>query len=160
MATNREPKNSSSADAKNEFDAERDDIMPQESAAPAESQDDLVTESPGVEDLSQSLTSSISSNSSAPKQPIKIVDHRDENAEDEPTTVHSKPLSSVIDSAPTDTVELSGAAAAMKLERKRPLWMAWQLWGIVIVILSGGIGYAATSMLLKLPETQSCTKVF
>lgn len=43
---------------------------------------------------------------------------------------------------------------------KRPLWKAWQLWGILLVLCSGGIGYGATSMLLKLPKTQSCSKVF
>ena len=44
--------------------------------------------------------------------------------------------------------------------RKRPLWQIWQLWGILLVLCSGGIGYGATSMLLKLPKTQSCSKVF
>lgn len=44
--------------------------------------------------------------------------------------------------------------------KKRPLWKTWQLWGILLVLCSGGIGYGATSMLLKLPKTQSCSKVF
>lgn len=39
-------------------------------------------------------------------------------------------------------------------------WKAWQLWGVLLVLCSGGIGYAATSALLRLPETQSCSKVF
>ena len=43
---------------------------------------------------------------------------------------------------------------------KRPLWQMWQLWGIVLVLCSGGVGYGATTMLLKLPKTQSCSKVF
>ncbi|MEL6578522.1 MAG: chromosome segregation ATPase [Cyanobacteria bacterium J06621_12] len=43
---------------------------------------------------------------------------------------------------------------------KRPFWQIWQLWGILLVLCSGGIGYGATSMLLKLPKTQSCSKVF
>ncbi len=42
----------------------------------------------------------------------------------------------------------------------RQWWQAWQIWGLLLVLCSGGIGYAATSMLLKLPETQSCSKVF
>ncbi|MEM7591171.1 MAG: chromosome segregation ATPase [Cyanobacteria bacterium P01_A01_bin.83] len=42
----------------------------------------------------------------------------------------------------------------------RPWWQMWQLWGILLVLCSGGIGYGATSMLLKLPKTQSCSKVF
>jgi len=35
-------------------------------------------------------------------------------------------------------------------------WQAWQFWGILLIFASGGIGYGATSMLLKLPETESC----
>ena len=45
-------------------------------------------------------------------------------------------------------------------QRKRPFWQIWQVWGILLVLCSGGIGYGATSMLLKLPKTQSCSKVF
>ncbi|MEM8721581.1 MAG: chromosome segregation ATPase [Cyanobacteria bacterium P01_G01_bin.39] len=41
----------------------------------------------------------------------------------------------------------------------RPWWQMWQIWGILLVLCSGGIGYGATSMLLKLPKTQSCSKV-
>ena len=44
--------------------------------------------------------------------------------------------------------------------RRRPWWQIWQLWGILLVLCSGGIGYGATAMLLKLPKTQSCSKVF
>ena len=43
---------------------------------------------------------------------------------------------------------------------KRQFWQFWQIWGILLVLCSGGIGYGATSMLLKLPKTQSCSKVF
>ncbi|MDJ0535330.1 MAG: chromosome segregation ATPase [Xenococcaceae cyanobacterium MO_207.B15] len=39
-------------------------------------------------------------------------------------------------------------------------WQAWQFWGILLVLASGGIGYGATSKLLKLPETESCSKVY
>lgn len=45
-------------------------------------------------------------------------------------------------------------------QRPRPWWQMWQLWGILLVLCSGGIGYGATAMLLKLPKTQSCSKVF
>lgn len=44
--------------------------------------------------------------------------------------------------------------------QKRPWWQMWQLWGILLVLCSGGIGYGATAMLLKLPKTQSCSKIF
>lgn len=40
-----------------------------------------------------------------------------------------------------------------------PWWQTWQLWAILLVLASGGIGYGATSTLLKLPETESCSKV-
>ena len=43
---------------------------------------------------------------------------------------------------------------------KTPWWQMWQIWGILLVLCSGGIGYGATTMLLKLPKTQSCSKVF
>lgn len=44
--------------------------------------------------------------------------------------------------------------------KKIPLWKMWQLWGILLVLCSGGVGYGATTMLLQLPKTQSCSKVF
>ena len=47
-----------------------------------------------------------------------------------------------------------------EISNKRPWWQAWQLWGILLVFCSGGVGYAATSMLLKLPKSQNCDKVF
>ncbi|NJO95215.1 MAG: chromosome segregation ATPase [Pleurocapsa sp. CRU_1_2] len=43
---------------------------------------------------------------------------------------------------------------------RKPFWQIWQIWGILLVLCSGAIGYSATSMLLKLPKTQSCNKVF
>ncbi len=47
-----------------------------------------------------------------------------------------------------------------QVSRRLHWWQAWQLWGILLVLASGGIGYGATSMLLKLPETESCSKVY
>ena len=44
--------------------------------------------------------------------------------------------------------------------RERSIWTMWQIWGILLVLCSGAIGYGATTMLLKLPKTQSCSKVF
>ena len=44
--------------------------------------------------------------------------------------------------------------------QKNPWWKRWQLWGILLVLCSGGVGYGATTLLLKLPKTQSCSKVF
>ncbi|MGL6343883.1 MAG: chromosome segregation ATPase [Waterburya sp.] len=45
-------------------------------------------------------------------------------------------------------------------QQRRRWWQMWQIWGILLVLCSGGVGYGATSMLLKLPKTQSCSKVF
>ena len=45
-------------------------------------------------------------------------------------------------------------------QQKNPWWKRWQLWGILLVLCSGGVGYGATTLLLKLPKTQSCSKVF
>ncbi|MBE9170580.1 chromosome segregation ATPase [Pleurocapsales cyanobacterium LEGE 06147] len=44
--------------------------------------------------------------------------------------------------------------------RQSPWWQTWQLWAIMLVLISGGIGYGATSLLLRLPKAQSCSKVF
>ncbi|AFZ35641.1 hypothetical protein Sta7437_2090 [Stanieria cyanosphaera PCC 7437] len=51
---------------------------------------------------------------------------------------------------------------SMQIEKSRQFswWQAWQFWGIVLVLISGGIGFTATSLLLKLPKTQTCSKVF
>ncbi len=49
---------------------------------------------------------------------------------------------------------------AVKLPRVNRWWRNWQFWGVLLVICSGGIGFTATSLLLKLPKTQSCSTVF
>ncbi len=48
----------------------------------------------------------------------------------------------------------------IKLPGVNRWWRNWQFWGILLVVCSGGIGYTATSLLLKLPKTQSCSTVF
>ena len=61
----------------------------------------------------------------------------------------------------TDLKPLSKKQENVKIiPPKRPLWKLWQVWGIILVLCSGGLGYGATTMLLKLPKTQSCSKVF
>jgi len=60
----------------------------------------------------------------------------------------------------SSTPTVTNTAPSTVLPKKRPFWKMWQLWGILLVLCSGGIGYGATSMLLKLPKTQSCSKVF
>ena len=60
----------------------------------------------------------------------------------------------------TSLSTVNQSATIVQAPQKRPLWQIWQLWGILLVLCSGAIGYGATSMLLKLPKTQSCSKVF
>ena len=36
----------------------------------------------------------------------------------------------------------------------------WQVWAVLLVLVSGGIGFTATSWLLKLPKTPNCPKIF
>jgi hypothetical protein len=58
------------------------------------------------------------------------------------------------------TSSIANQSQSITYRQKRPFWQIWQLWGILLVLCSGGIGYGATSMLLKLPKTQSCSKIF
>ena len=50
----------------------------------------------------------------------------------------------------------------MQTERSSqiPWWQTWQLWGLCLVLLSGGIGFTATTLLLKLPKEQNCARIF
>ncbi|MEL6927535.1 MAG: chromosome segregation ATPase [Cyanobacteria bacterium J06600_6] len=79
-------------------------------------------------------------------------------ADGDRSTFHEPVLIPVTEQTPLPTVNQS--ATAIQSPKKRPLWQVWQVWGILLVLCSGGIGYGATSMLLKLPKTQSCSKVF
>ncbi len=139
MATNREPQNSSSSEIKqNEFDADKQDNMSQEFSA-SESQEHLVIDSSEAEELLES----------------------DEVEEFATTVAYESVSSETPEFYPAqEPVSEANKASGTTSKEKRPWWMAWQVWGLIVVILSGGIGYAATSMLLKLPKTQSCSKVF
>jgi hypothetical protein len=37
---------------------------------------------------------------------------------------------------------------------------SWQTWALILVLTSGGIGFTATALLLKLPENPNCPRVF
>jgi hypothetical protein len=39
-------------------------------------------------------------------------------------------------------------------------WKSWQLWAAILVFASGGIGFTATSALLKLPSNPNCLRIF
>lgn len=86
---------------------------------------------------------------SLPKNKNRTVE---ENSLMPVTTPTSSPINSATNSHHT--------AETIAFSQRRHWWQAWQLWGILLVLCSGGVGYAATSMLLKLPKTQSCSKVF
>ena len=73
------------------------------------------------------------------------------------TTARVTPSSLSSESQPQPPSNLMTTTQSPKKNR---WWQTWQFWGILLVLCSGGIGYGATSMLLKLPETQSCSKVF
>ncbi len=68
----------------------------------------------------------------------------------------------VTNPADTSTNSQSNSPKPMTTESspRSSWWQTWQMWGIVLVILSGGIGYGATSMLLRLPQTKTCSNVF
>ena len=63
-------------------------------------------------------------------------------------------------SSSTSSVTSKSKPVETKPWPKRRWWQTWQVWGMVLILCSGGIGYTATSTLLKLPKTQSCSKVF
>lgn len=45
--------------------------------------------------------------------------------------------------------------------RRNFLWLAkWQLWGAIVVLISGTAGFFATTALLKLPTLPSCPKLY
>ena len=47
-----------------------------------------------------------------------------------------------------------------QISRKRRSFPIWQLSAALLVIISGGIGFTATSLLLELPTTPNCPKIF
>ena len=84
-----------------------------------------------------------------------------EQQSDVSSGVSDFPQNVLVPVTPQASLPTVSQTAMTKVQRhKRPLWQIWQVWGILLVLCSGGIGYGATSMLLKLPKTQSCSKVF
>jgi hypothetical protein len=47
-----------------------------------------------------------------------------------------------------------------KLLRQTIGRLSWQVWAVLLVLASGGIGFTATSSLLELPKTPNCPKIF
>ncbi|VEP11548.1 conserved hypothetical protein [Hyella patelloides LEGE 07179] len=73
---------------------------------------------------------------------------------------HGNTLQVTSSSRSTESQPQPSNRMTTKSSRKNRWWQTWQFWGILLVLCSGGIGYGATSMLLRLPKTQSCSKVF
>lgn len=49
-------------------------------------------------------------------------------------------------------------STASKVQNK---WLfSWQLWGIILVLISGSIGYFATATLLKLSPNPNCATIY
>lgn len=38
--------------------------------------------------------------------------------------------------------------------------LPWQMWAVIVIVLSGGAGFTATTLLFKLPKSPECTRVF
>ena len=164
MAINEEPKFGSN-ETPQEFDAKIDDVNDEQSQQPElDSIEALRTELEEInrqkdlankkkidrykeEDLKSSLSdvSKYNKKNNANSQDLK-----------ENTTVPLTPQK-------PPSITHSERAKILRNESKQnktPLWKMWQMWGVLLVLCSGGIGYGATTMLLQLPKTQSCSKVF
>ena len=63
-------------------------------------------------------------------------------------------------SVPTESNDNQSKPMQTERSRQIPWWQAWQFWGVFLVLISGGIGFTATSLLLKLPKEQNCAHVF
>ena len=48
----------------------------------------------------------------------------------------------------------------LKKAQRRIGRLPWQAWAIILVTLSGSLGFAATVLLLKLPENPNCPRIF
>lgn len=50
--------------------------------------------------------------------------------------------------------------ARVKTGRKIPGWLILQIWTAILALASGGVGFAAASMLLKLPTAPECEQMY
>ncbi len=51
-------------------------------------------------------------------------------------------------------------AALLERIALRTSQIPWQIWAIALIIISGSIGFTATSMLLRLPKSPQCVRIF
>lgn len=95
----------------------------------------------------------ISSSTESPERPELAAD---QNESEKGSSSHQVNFTSKTNMSSSEA-KLDSAKTSSPKNR---WWQAWQFWGILLVICSGAMGYGATSMLLKLPKTQSCDRVF
>lgn len=48
----------------------------------------------------------------------------------------------------------------MYRSQKRGFSIGWQFWAVLVLLTSGGLGFVATALLLKLPSVPNCPKIF
>ena len=145
MATNKEPRNSGSDAANNKSDPQ---IINNQSQQP-----DL---GDGLQDFPKNILHPVTAKGDRPE-----FEHSRSNrlkGEAGSLTPQSQQDGELVTQAASSIT--NQPQSNLTYRQKKPFWQFWQLWGILLVLCSGAIGYGATSMLLKLPKTQSCSKVF
>ena len=165
MAINEEPKFDSDG-TPDEYDAKINDINDEKTLDQSEVVDSIDALRAELEELNR-LKEAARKEKEASSQP------KDQSSESLPTnsSQQDKILNSsdvkeniIVPLTPPKPSSINPVTEQSKLVRtrspKKPLWKMWQLWGILLVLCSGGVGYGATTMLLQLPRTQSCSKVF
>ncbi len=163
MAINEEPQ-FGSGEAPDRSDAKINDVNDEESNQP---------EVDSIEALRAELKELNRRKEEADRKKAELSEDKKESLESFPTSISKKdsisndrdlkenmvvPLSPSKSSSIAPTTDEAEIVATQR--KKTPLWKMWQLWGILLVLCSGGVGYGATTMLLQLPKTQSCSKVF
>ena len=103
-------------------------------------------------------------NSSSGKDPsyplLQLPNFKPANSEAKPRLTTDEVASTKNLNNHQKTQSSASSLKPMKAKSSTRWWQSWQFWGILLVIGSGGVGYGATSILLKLPRTQSCSTVF
>jgi soluble cytochrome b562 len=107
------------------------------------------------------------SNSSQPDQSPEWKPTRDALAANRPWVASAKgtpgaPLSGAYPVPQDWTATEPPSSPPPKKEggRKRGFRQSWQFWALLIVLLSGGVGFMSVALLLKLPAVPNCPAIF
>lgn len=68
-----------------------------------------------------------------------------------------------VSSAMNNSSNQSVSTNSIDIWQKTYRWASkipWQVWAIMLILLSGTVGFTATSMLLKLPKSPQCVRIF